>query len=180
MLDRKAAMRNMLETVSNRLGQTGSHIAHLRWIVYHSLSYYSISRYYLSSQMSFIFLAWFSSVLLPIVLVRLLLSIRRFFLSIFRGLFLGIFGGLLLYIFSLLLFVLGSLFLGLLLSMRISFRGFLIANMILFKIMKAQLNSYSSSRLNPGFFVGSSLQFDSWRNIDLLELRILFGHQPGN
>lgn len=30
MLDRKAAMKNMLDTVTTRLGQTGSHIAHLR------------------------------------------------------------------------------------------------------------------------------------------------------
>ena len=30
MLDRKVAMRKMLETVATRLGQTGSHIAHLR------------------------------------------------------------------------------------------------------------------------------------------------------
>ena len=30
MLDRKAAMKNMLETVTTRLGQTSSHIAHLR------------------------------------------------------------------------------------------------------------------------------------------------------
>jgi hypothetical protein len=30
MLERKVAMRKMLETVTTRLGQTGSHIAHLR------------------------------------------------------------------------------------------------------------------------------------------------------
>lgn len=29
-LDRKTAMKKMLETVTARLGQTGSHIAHLR------------------------------------------------------------------------------------------------------------------------------------------------------
>ena len=29
-LDRKAGMKNMLDTVTARLGQTGSHIAHLR------------------------------------------------------------------------------------------------------------------------------------------------------
>ena len=30
MLDRKAAMKNLLDTVTARLGQTSSHIAHLR------------------------------------------------------------------------------------------------------------------------------------------------------
>lgn len=30
MLDRKTAMKNLLDTVTSRLGQTGSHIAHLR------------------------------------------------------------------------------------------------------------------------------------------------------
>lgn len=30
MMDRKDAMRKMLETVTSRLGQTSSHIAHLR------------------------------------------------------------------------------------------------------------------------------------------------------
>jgi len=30
MLDRKGAMKNMLDTVSARLGQTGANISHLR------------------------------------------------------------------------------------------------------------------------------------------------------
>ncbi len=30
MLDRKLAMRNMLDTVSTKLGQTGANISHLR------------------------------------------------------------------------------------------------------------------------------------------------------
>ena len=43
MLDRKNAMRSMLDTVSTKLGQTGANISHLRWHRYICISNYTIT-----------------------------------------------------------------------------------------------------------------------------------------